>query len=107
MYVGVDVLDQLLADLRHVAGACRRGRLFESRLRAAIQRSGRTGALSYLTAWRMRVAAGLLLDGTGIRTVASRVGYRSEAAFYNLISKYGCVGGRHTPRVSLAACFVQ
>ena len=29
----------------------------------------------------MRVAAGLLLDGTGIRTVASRVGYRSEAAF--------------------------
>jgi len=30
----------------------------------------------------MHVAAGLLLDGTGnIRTVASRVGYRSEAAF--------------------------
>jgi len=47
---------------------------------AAIQRSGRPGALSYLTAWRMHVAAGLLLDGTGnIRTVASRVGYRSAA----------------------------
>jgi AraC-like DNA-binding protein len=40
------------------------------------------GALSYLTAWRMHVAAGLLLDGTGnIGTVASRVAYRSEAAF--------------------------
>jgi AraC-like DNA-binding protein len=39
------------------------------------------GALSCLTAWRMHVA-GLLLDGTGnIGTVASRVGYRSEAAF--------------------------
>jgi AraC-like DNA-binding protein len=40
------------------------------------------GAISYLTAWRMHVAAGLLLDGTGnMATVASRVGYRSEAAF--------------------------
>ncbi|MBD2067188.1 AraC family transcriptional regulator [Leptolyngbya sp. FACHB-671] len=40
------------------------------------------GALSYLTAWRMHVAAGLLLDETGnIGTVASRVGYQSEAAF--------------------------
>jgi AraC-like DNA-binding protein len=40
------------------------------------------GALSYLTAWRMHVAAGLLLDGTGnIATAANRVGYRSEAAF--------------------------
>jgi hypothetical protein len=43
MDVGLDVPDQLLADLRHVAGAWRRGGLFESRLRAAIQRSGRTG----------------------------------------------------------------
>ena len=40
------------------------------------------GAISYLTAWRMHVAAGLLLDGTGnIGTVACRVGFRSEAAF--------------------------
>lgn len=40
------------------------------------------GAICYLTAWRMHVAAGLLLDGTGnIGTVAGRVGYRSEAAF--------------------------
>jgi AraC-like DNA-binding protein len=40
------------------------------------------GALSYLTAWRMHVAAGLLLDGTvNIATAANRVGYRSEAAF--------------------------
>lgn len=34
------------------------------------------------TAWRMHVAAGLLLDGTrNLGTVASRVGYQSEAAF--------------------------
>jgi len=40
------------------------------------------GAVSYLTAWRMHVAAGLMLDGTGnIGSVASRVGYQSEAAF--------------------------
>jgi AraC-like DNA-binding protein len=40
------------------------------------------GALSYLTAWRMHVAAGMLLDGTSnIRSVAGRVGYASEAAF--------------------------
>jgi len=42
------------------------------------------GPLRYLTAWRMHVAAGLLLDGGAsptIGTVASRVGYRSEAAF--------------------------
>jgi len=40
------------------------------------------GALGYLTAWRMHVAAGLLLDGSGnIGTAASRVGYGSEAAF--------------------------
>lgn len=40
------------------------------------------GAISYLTAWRMHVAAGLLLDETdNIGTVASRVGYQSEAAF--------------------------
>jgi hypothetical protein len=43
MDVALGVLDQLLADLRHVAGARRRGGLFESRLRAAIQRSGRAG----------------------------------------------------------------
>ncbi len=40
------------------------------------------GAIGYLTAWRMHVAAGLLLDETSnIGSVASRVGYRSEAAF--------------------------
>jgi AraC-like DNA-binding protein len=40
------------------------------------------GALGYLTSWGMRVAAGLLLEATSnIGTVASRVGYRSEAAF--------------------------
>jgi AraC-like DNA-binding protein len=40
------------------------------------------GALGYLTAWRMHVAAGLLLDEAGnIATVGGRVGYRSEAAF--------------------------
>jgi AraC-like DNA-binding protein len=40
------------------------------------------GAVGYLTAWRMHVAAGLLLDETGnIASVAGRVGYQSEAAF--------------------------
>jgi len=40
------------------------------------------GALSYLTAWRMHVAAGMLLEGAGDNgTVANRVGYRSGAAF--------------------------
>jgi hypothetical protein len=34
-----------------------------------------------MTAWRMHVAAGLLVDGTSdIGIVASRVGYRSEAS---------------------------
>jgi len=47
-----------------------------SRLRAAIQRSG---GQELLADRLMHVAAGLL-DGTGnIRTVASRVGYRSAA----------------------------
>jgi AraC-like DNA-binding protein len=42
--------------------------------------SVKLGAFSYLTAWRMHVAAALLLDGTSdIGIVASRVGYRSEA----------------------------
>jgi AraC-like DNA-binding protein len=50
--------------------------------RGAARRKCATGALSYLTAWRMHVAAGLLLEVTGnIGTVAGRVGYRSEAAF--------------------------
>jgi AraC-like DNA-binding protein len=40
------------------------------------------GAISYLTSWRMHVAAGLLLDGNhNIKTVSRRVGYRSDAAF--------------------------
>jgi AraC-like DNA-binding protein len=40
------------------------------------------GAFSYLTAWRMHFAAGPLLDGSGnIGSVASRVGYQSDAAF--------------------------
>jgi len=58
-----------------------RGRLFESRLAQRFSALVGQGALSYLTAWLMHVAAGLLLDGTGnIRTVASRVGYRSAAS---------------------------
>lgn len=40
------------------------------------------GAFHYLTAWRMHVAAGLLLDGAdNVATVAGRVRYQSEAAF--------------------------
>jgi len=45
----------------------------------------------------MHVAAGLLLDGTGnIRTVASRVGYRSEAAF----NRIQALGRDLTQRIS-------
>jgi AraC-like DNA-binding protein len=52
--------------------------VFAQRFRALVGQ----GAFSYLTVWRMHVAAGLLLEGTGnIGTVAGRVGYRSEAAF--------------------------
>jgi AraC-like DNA-binding protein len=40
------------------------------------------GAVGYLTAWRMHVAAGLLLEGSSsIGSIAGRVGYGSEAAF--------------------------
>jgi AraC-like DNA-binding protein len=50
------------------------------------------GAFSYLTAWRMHVAAGLLLDETGnIGTVASRVGYQSEAAFSIAFKRWAAV----------------
>lgn len=39
-------------------------------------------AIAYLTAWRMHVAAGLLLEESdNIASVAGRVGYQSEAAF--------------------------
>jgi AraC-like DNA-binding protein len=37
--------------------------------------------LTYLTRWRMAVAAGLLADGARVATVALRVGYDSEFAF--------------------------
>ena len=40
------------------------------------------GALGYLTAWRMHIAAGLLLNNEGsVASIAEQVGYRSEAAF--------------------------
>lgn len=56
------------------------------------------GSLSSLTAWRMHVAAGLLLDGTGnIGTVASWVGYRSEAAFSIAFKRWA---GNPTLRIS-------
>jgi AraC-like DNA-binding protein len=56
------------------------------------------GALSYLTAWRMHVAAGLLLDGTGnIGSAASRVGYQSEAAFSIAFKRWA---GIPTQRIS-------
>lgn len=37
--------------------------------------------LTYLTRWRMRLAAGLLREGVPLFKVAERVGYESEAAF--------------------------
>jgi AraC-like DNA-binding protein len=38
--------------------------------------------MQYLTQWRLQLAARLLADGTAkVATVASDVGYRSEASF--------------------------
>jgi len=53
------------------------------------------GALGYLTAWRMHVAAGMLLEGTGnVGTVSCRVGYRSEAAFSIAFKRWAGVSPR-------------
>lgn len=57
------------------------------------------GALSYLTAWRMHVAAGLLLDGSAnIANVANRVGYRSEAAFSIAFKRWANLSPSHYRR---------
>ncbi len=62
------------------------------------------GAISYLTAWRMHVAAGLLLDGSGnIGTVASRVGYESEAAFPIAFKRWAGISPGGYRRKMLAA----
>jgi len=62
------------------------------------------GAVGYLTAWRMHIAAGLLLDGTGnIGTVASRVGYRSEAAFSIAFKRWAGVSPSGYRRAMLRA----
>ena len=37
--------------------------------------------MQYLASWRMQLASRLLADGTAIATVATAVGYDSEAAF--------------------------
>lgn len=37
--------------------------------------------IAYLTAWRMKVAQDLLLEGVQIKVIASSVGYSSQAAF--------------------------
>ena len=62
------------------------------------------GAISYLTAWRMHVAAGLLLDGSdNIGTVASRVGYESEAAFSIAFKRWAGISPSGYRRKMLAA----
>lgn len=43
--------------------------------------------MQYLTYWRMQVAARLLADGGKVVTVASQVGYSSEAAFSRTFKK--------------------
>jgi len=65
-----------LQELAQEAGSSRS--VFAQRFSALVGQ----GALTYLTGWRMHVAAGLLLDeAESIATVAGRVGYQSEAAF--------------------------
>jgi hypothetical protein len=81
-HAGIASNGPVLRDSSDIASACPRGRLFESRLRAAIQRSGSAPRGQIAKSSLVHVAAGLLRDGTGnIGTVASRVCYRSEAAF--------------------------
>ena len=37
--------------------------------------------MQYLASWRMQLASRLLVDGAAVGTVATHVGYDSEAAF--------------------------
>lgn len=51
-------------------------------------------ALSYLTEWRMHLAAGLLLQGdTNVATIATRVGYRPDA-FANAFKRWSGISPR-------------
>ena len=43
--------------------------------------------MQYLALWRMQVASRLLLDGGHVASVASAVGYESEAAFSRAFKK--------------------
>jgi AraC-like DNA-binding protein len=43
--------------------------------------------IQYLTQWRMQTAAGLLANGSLVRSVALEVGYDSEAAFSRAFKK--------------------
>jgi AraC-like DNA-binding protein len=69
------------------------------------------GALSYLTEWRMHVAAGLLINptgnGGGIASVAGRVGYRSEAAFSIAFKRWAGISPSGYRRRMMTASRVQ
>ncbi|SFS20016.1 AraC-type DNA-binding protein [Dyella sp. OK004] len=55
--------------------------------------------LSYVTRWRMTVAAGLLADGHAIAHVADRVGYENEFAFAKAFKRIrGLAPGQHRQR---------
>ena len=43
--------------------------------------------MQYLALWRMQLASKLLADGGPVSTVASAVGYESEAAFSRAFKK--------------------
>ena len=60
--------------------------------------------LAYLTRWRMHLASGLLEDGAlGIKEVADRVGYGSEASFSKAFKSFaGVPPGRWRERQATA-----
>jgi AraC-like DNA-binding protein len=55
--------------------------------------------ITYTTAWRMDLAARLVVDGAPLSQVAQQVGYRSEAAFNRAFKRaHGVTPGRFARR---------
>jgi AraC-like DNA-binding protein len=90
-----------------LAGAARMSRSpFAARFREAVGEA----PLAYLTRWRMHLASGLLEEGDlGLKEVADRVGYRSEAGFSKAFRSYaGIPPGRWRERRATGqACFLE
>lgn len=65
---------------------------FARRLREAVGEA----PLTYVTRWRMAVAAGLLANGARVATVAPKVGYDSEFGFAKAFKRVrGTTPGPH------------